>query len=267
MELSLLLGVLVGAILGLTGAGGGILAVPALVAGLGWTMQAAAPVALIAVAGSAALGAAEGLRKGLVRYRAALVMVLTGVPLTSLGVTVAHSLSQRCLLATFGLVLLIVATRLILRARSGNGECAREDHALAHMDPASGRLRWSSATAALFACIGAFTGFMTGLLGVGGGFIIVPLLRRFTDITMHGIVATSLMVIALVGSGGIYAAVSHGVSLPVQETALFSVATAMGMLAGRRGAALVSERQIQRGFAVLLVLVAAGMFVKAALLA
>ena len=56
MEISLILGVLVGAVLGLTGAGGGILAVPALIAGMGWTMQQAAPVALIAVAGSATVG-------------------------------------------------------------------------------------------------------------------------------------------------------------------------------------------------------------------
>ena len=56
MLLSLLLGVLVGAVLGLTGAGGGILAVPALVVGMGWSMQQAAPVALVAVAGGAAVG-------------------------------------------------------------------------------------------------------------------------------------------------------------------------------------------------------------------
>jgi len=53
MLTSLILGAIVGAVLGLTGAGGGILAVPALVAGMGWPMQQATPVALVAVAGSA----------------------------------------------------------------------------------------------------------------------------------------------------------------------------------------------------------------------
>ena len=56
MSLTLFLGLLLGAVLGLSGAGGGILAVPALVAGMGWSMQQAAPVALIAVAGSAGEG-------------------------------------------------------------------------------------------------------------------------------------------------------------------------------------------------------------------
>lgn len=59
MLISLVLGSIVGAVLGLTGAGGGILAVPALVVGMGWPMQQATPVALVAVAGSAALGALE----------------------------------------------------------------------------------------------------------------------------------------------------------------------------------------------------------------
>ncbi|MCP6726012.1 TSUP family transporter, partial [Klebsiella pneumoniae] len=68
MPLTLLLGALVGAVLGLTGAGGGILAVPALMASQGWSVQQAAPVALLAVAAGAALGAWEGWRRGEVRY-------------------------------------------------------------------------------------------------------------------------------------------------------------------------------------------------------
>ena len=67
---------MIGAMLGLTGAGGGILAVPAIVVGMGWPMQQATPVALIAVASSAGIGALEAFRKRLVRYRAAFCMAL-----------------------------------------------------------------------------------------------------------------------------------------------------------------------------------------------
>ena len=63
------------------------------------------------------------------------------------------------------------------------------------MNPDTGRLAWTPATAAALAGTGAVTGLMTGLLGVGGGFIIVPMLRKLTDVPMHGVVATSLMVI------------------------------------------------------------------------
>lgn len=222
-------------------------------------------MALIAVSGSAAIGAAEGLRKGLVRYKAATLMVVCGVPVTSLGVAAAHALPQRVLLALFAGVMLIVAARMFARARLADGPDPCNDSALACINPESGRLRWSWSTALLFACIGAFIGFMTGLLGVGGGFFIVPLLRRFTNITMHGIVATSLMVIALIGSGGIVAAVAHGTTLPLQTTVLFASTTALGMLAGRRLAAHLSARQVQYGFAMLLAAVAVGLLAKAAM--
>ena len=115
MVISLILGILVGAILGLTGAGGGILAVPALVAGMGLSMQQAAPMALVAVAGSAVLGALEGLRKKLVRYRAAMLMAITGVPFTLVGLHVAQAIPQHWLMGLFGVIMLIVGVRLLLQ--------------------------------------------------------------------------------------------------------------------------------------------------------
>ena len=88
--------------------------------------------------------------------------------------------------------------------------------------------------------------------------------RKLTNIPMHGIVATSLLVIALVGAGGVFAALLHGAVLPAQLTLLFAVATAAGMLAGRSASRRLSDTQVQVGFAVVLLVVAVGLFVKAA---
>jgi uncharacterized membrane protein YfcA len=162
--MGLFLAILVGAILGLTGAGGGVLTVPALVVELGWSMQQAAPVALVAVAGSAALGAAEGLCKKLVRYRAALLMAVAGIPVSGLGIPVAHLLSQRVLLALFSCVMLVVAMRMFLQAQYESDGV--ENGRLGRLHPSIGRFNWTWLTAALLAGIGALTGFMTGLLGV-----------------------------------------------------------------------------------------------------
>ena len=203
MLLSLFLGIVIGAVMGLTGAGGGILAVPALVAAMGWSMQQAAPVALIAVGASAALGALEGFRHGLVRYRAAMLMALVGFPFAALGSMLAHGLSQPLLMGMFSLVLLVAAYRMALRG-SGRTEHETDPHRKAgQLDPETGRFQWNAPTFLLVCSIGALTGLMSGLLGVGGGFIIVPMLRRYTNLTMHGIVATSLLLIALVSCSAV----------------------------------------------------------------
>ncbi|MFI4981447.1 MAG: sulfite exporter TauE/SafE family protein [Nevskiales bacterium] len=262
MLISSLLGALVGLVLGLTGAGGGILAVPALVFGMGWTMQQAAPVALIAVAGGAALGAVEGFRKRLVRWRAALLMALAAFPCTFLGVRIAHHLPQQWLSSIFAAVMLLVAMRLLHGARHEADAAAENAMALARIDRKTGRIHWTWPTAALIAAIGAVTGFMTGLLGVGGGFVIVPLLRRYSGVSMHGVVATSLMVIAVVSSGGVAIALLHGAALPVPATAWFAAATAMGMLLGRQLVKKLSARQVQYGFAAVLALVACGLLAR-----
>ncbi len=264
MLISLVLGGIVGAVLGLTGAGGGILAVPALVVGMGWPMQQATPVALVAVAGSAALGALEGFRRGLVRYRAALLMAVAGVPLTSLGVRLAHLLPQRVLLTLFALVMLFVALRLLRQAlREQRGGTQASPLCVGRVNPETGRLVWSWPAGLALASTGAVTGLMTGLLGVGGGFVIVPMLRKFTNVSMHGIVATSLMVIALVGTGGVFATLLAGTHAPLDVTLWFSATTAIGMAGGRWVSRYLSARHVQLGFAVALVCVALGLLAKA----
>lgn len=261
MIISLLLGVLVGAVLGLTGAGGGILAVPALVFGLGWSMQQAVPVALIAVAGSAAIGAIEGFRLRLVRYRGALLMAATGMAATPLGVRAAQMLPQQWLSTLFAAVLLLVAVRL-LRRDNAAADAPASLYRPGNLNPKTGRFNWNWATAFLLGGIGAVTGFMTGLLGVGGGFVMVPLLRRFTNVSMHGIVATSLLVIALVGTGGVASALLHGAEMPLSIALPFAAATAGGMLLGRNLSHHLNARQVQVGFALLLMVIAGAMLWK-----
>jgi uncharacterized protein len=257
------LGVLIGAIMGLTGAGGGILAVPVLVAGMHWTMQQAAPVALIAVASGAAVGAMDGFRHGLVRYKAAILMAICGVPVTRIGQSWAHLLPQFILLACFAALMLIVSLRFYQQSKLIDIPNEEDSLRLAFVHDQTGKFVWTPVAALILATIGALTGLMTGLLGVGGGFLIVPLMRRFTHLALHGIVATSLFVITLVGSGGVINALLSGAEIPLVETTSFVTAMILGMLTGRKVSHQLKSWQVQRGFSVLLACVSTYMFLKA----
>ncbi len=261
MLTALLLGLLIGTVMGITGAGGGVLAVPALVTGLGWSMQQAAPVALIAMVGSAGAGAIEGLLHRLVRYRAAILIALISLPFTSLGILAAHALPQAVLMRIFVLIMLISAIRSLRNTKRVDQTIDTSSTlcALGPIDSNTGRFIWSIRTASVLASIGGIAGFMAGLLGVGGGFVIVPMLRRFTQLSIHSAVATALLIIALVSAGGVASNLAHGVELPLQITATFSAASIGGMLISRRFAHRLSAAQVQRAFALLLIVVAIGL--------
>src|SRR5476649_1142799 len=137
MLLAIVLGALMGLVIGLTGAGGGILGVPALVLGLGWTMTQAAPVALFAVGSAAAVGAIDGLRHGLVRYRAALLIALLGAVFSPVGIYFAHQMPEKILMILFSLLMVMVAWRMLRRERQEEGP---NDH---------GHANWGQKTACL----------------------------------------------------------------------------------------------------------------------
>ena len=265
------LGLVIGLTLALTGAGGGILAVPALVFGLGLTMAEAGPIALFAVAMAAAFGATLGLRAGVVRYRAAGVMAAAGMALSPLGIRTAHQLPNAPLAGIFGLFLAWVAVQVLRRARveaaSAGAASVRLPTAprpLCARDPVRGRFIWTGPCASALAGCGLLAGFLSGLLGVGGGFIIVPLLARISDLPMRSITATSLAVITFVSASGVVFAALDGqiqwhVALP------FAVGAVAGMVAGRRIADHIAGHRLQQMFAAVAGVVAIAMLYKSAI--
>lgn len=256
MEVGLLgfaLGAVVGFILALTGAGGGILAVPLLVFGLHLSIAQAAPVGLIAVGAASAFGAALGLRKGLVRYRAAALIGATGMLLAPLGVRLGRVVPNAPLTVAFALVLAWVAWRMFNQARRGAG-ARTEMHASSTLPcvlhPSEGRLIWTLPCAWALAGTGVVSGLLSGLLGVGGGFVIVPSLSRFTNVAMPSILATSLAVIALVSVGGVASAAWQG-SIAWAIAAPFAIGAVAALLAGRLIAARLAGALLQKVFAVI----------------
>ena len=268
--LAAFLGALVGLILGLTGAGGSVIAVPLLIWGMGWTLPQAAPTALLAVSAAAILGTASAWPQGIVRYRAALVMSLAGMLTAPFGLKAAQILPLPILSASFALVLLLVSIRMILRARSApdesrivraglQGEQENPSEPVCKMNPATGRLRWTRPCALAISGGGLTTGFLSGLLGVGGGFVIVPILRAVTDLSFHSAVATSLMAIALTSAGTVAISIAQGQALDLMIAAPFVVGALAGMLLGRQTAQRIAGPNLQIGFGSVMLLIAGGM--------
>ncbi len=257
------LGLAIGIILALTGAGGGILAVPALVFGAHQSMAQAGPIGLLAVGMAAALGAVLGLRSGTVRYRAATLISMAGMILSPAGLWLAYRIDNRWLSVLFALVLLYVAYRTWWQAgqpaRKAEGGDAAQPPCIRSAD--SGRFIWTSRCARALALSGSIAGLLSGLLGVGGGFVMVPALQRVTDLEMKSVVATSLAVIALVSATGVVSSALAGtLNWPVAIP--FSAGALGGMLVGRVVAARLAGPYLQKGFAVVSGMVALGMIAK-----
>ncbi|MBL6752105.1 MAG: sulfite exporter TauE/SafE family protein [Nevskia sp.] len=267
--LAIALGAATGIVLGLTGAGGSVIAVPLLMAGFGWSLPQAAPVALIAVAASAAFGAYGAWRRGIVRYRAASLMGLAGIVVSPAGLCASRHLPVAVLSLLFAGVMALVAVRMlrqslrlpaeaqVVRAALGS-DAETADRHWCRLNPETGRLVWSPATWLLISAVGIGTGFLSGLLGVGGGFVIVPSLRALTPLSMQSAVATSLMTIAIIATGTVGWSALGSAALP-WAAAPFAGGAVGGMLLARRVAARMAGAHLEQGFAALLLVVAAGL--------
>ncbi|NDP40367.1 MAG: sulfite exporter TauE/SafE family protein [Rhodoferax sp.] len=258
--LTVALGALIGLVMALTGAGGGVMAIPLLVFGLHLPVQQAAPVGLVAVGLAAILGAALGLRQGIVRYRAAALIGSAGMLMAPLGVLLAQRLPNRPLLGAFALVLIYTAWRMLRRPNPSVAHVAAA--VLCRVNRLDQRLTWTLPCARALTGSGLIAGLLSGLLGVGGGFVIVPALTRYTDLDIRSIQLTSLAVIALVSVSGVLAAATHG---PVRwDVALpFASGAVLALLAGQQIAKKLNAKGLQKAFAWFSVLVAIFMLARA----
>lgn len=257
------LGLIVGVILALTGAGGGILAVPLLVFGADLSLAQAGPIALLAVGMAAVLGAALGLRAGIVRYKAAMLVATAGVLLSPLGLWLAHRTDNRWLSVLFALILLFVAYKTFRQAgRRPEPGGFEVDAQSCIRDAGSGRFIWTTRCARALTGAGMAAGLLSGLLGVGGGFVLVPALQRYTDLDIRAIVATSLAIIALVSSSAVVASALAG-TMHWAVAVPFTAGALIGMFGGRLVSSRLAGPHLQIGFAAVAAIVAVGMIVKA----
>lgn len=261
--ISILLGSFIGIVLALTGAGGTIIAVPLLMFSLNLTVAQAAPIGLLAVGLSAAIGALLAFRQKRVRYRAASFIALIGALASPAGIWLAQRLPNISLTLLFAGVLTFVAQHMFRQSmREGKNEMSAQHTAPpCQLDDISGRLIWTMPCFRALALSGTTAGFLSGLLGVGGGFVIVPSLKKITNLPLLSIMATSLAITALIATTGVVSAIlidamQWSIAIP------FCAGTLAGILLGRTFAERLAGPRLQQGFAILAGCIALGMIAK-----
>ncbi len=241
----LVLGLAIGAVLGALGGGGAILTVPVLVYVVGQSAQDATTSSLVIVGVTAGIAVAGHHRSGRVRWRVGVGMGVAGVPAAWAGTQLNRLVDQDVLLLGFAAVMLLAAAGMV---RNGNGGPTEGT-----TPTRSGRERVVLVVKVIAA--GLAVGFLTGFFGVGGGFVIVPVLVMALGYPMPAAVGTSLLVIALNSAVSLMARAGS----PHFDWAVivpFTAAAVAGTFLGKQVADRVDARVLKRFFAALLVLVA-----------
>lgn len=254
------LGFAIGVSLGALGGGGSILAVPVLVFVAGQTPSAATTTSLVVVGVAALIGAHGHWRAGRVRVAQGLMFGLVGITGSVAGSALNRRLDGDVLLLAFAALILVAAWRIVVgcpsctRSGEANALGGRDDSALDTTLKTRPRAMTPGRVAKVVAA-GSAVGFLTGLFGVGGGFMIVPALALVLEFPMGAAIGTSLLVVAVNTAVALAARAGAG-SIDWGATLLFTAAATAGVGAGKRIADRLDPEMMQRAFAALLVAVA-----------
>ena len=266
-------GAVIGLVIGGLGGGGGVLAIPALVYLLGQTPQHATTASLIIVGISAVVGIVSRCRGQGPDWRTGIVLGGVGTPAAHLGSLLNDRVDRPALLLTFAVVTVLAAGAMLWGDDPGDGDgdpdadgSDRRRGPGAERPPPAGRAatavaartstrrRHRSVAILTVVVCGAAVGFLTGFLGVGGGFVVLPVLVLVLRMPVSRAVATSLLVI-LINSAVALLSRSGDLSLDWRVVVPFAVAAIAGTLLGTRVAHRLSGTALTRIFAALLLLV------------
>ncbi|MDT7042374.1 sulfite exporter TauE/SafE family protein [Candidatus Nitronereus thalassa] len=248
--LALLTGGVVGIILGATGAGGSILAIPLLVYLVGVPVQEATLTSLVVVGCSSLLGVLRKNRDHHVKGRAALVFSSTGLLGAWVGAFGHTWIQENTILLLFGVLMVGVSVWSLVRRNFPVPEqvegCARE---------------FSLMCVGRALSIGFGVGILTGFFGIGGGFLIVPALIGVLGFPAHYAVGTSLMIIALTTVGGILGHLEIA-SMELGLTAIVVAGSVLGIFAGISLSKKIDQRRFATVFGMMTGIIGTGMILE-----
>lgn len=230
--------IVIGLSLGLLGSGGSIITVPVLVYLLGQDEKTAIAGSLFVVGTIALVGSLQYVRVGLVDWRKVVIFGVPGMAGTYLGALIAAFIPGIVQLALFSLVMLLASYMMLRPIKLADG---------GHSPRASWKISID----------GLIVGVITGLVGVGGGFLIVPALVLLGGLAIHTAVATSLVIIALNSYSGFYKYLDvldrQNLELDWQTLLLVTALGIVGSFGGAKIANLTPQDKLKKGFGYFLV--------------
>lgn len=241
MTLTIGLAGVVGILLGLMGGGGSIVTVPLLMYVGGMEARAAIGVSLLVIGVGSMAALVPHAIGGHVRWRVGAIFGGAGMVGAFLGGRVARFIPEALLIGAFGVMMVFTAVALFRCRTCDGGESPQ------NKGPAAGKGR--------LLLQGLGVGLLTGLVGVGGGFLIVPILILFSRLPTRAAVGTSLMVISLnslAGFTGHAAAFNSDLGLVIWLVG----ACATGSVIGSVFADAIPQRILRRGFAAMVMTIA-----------
>lgn len=234
LALGVVLAVGMGAVLGLLGGGGSILTVPILVYVIGMDAKQAIATSLLVVGVTSLAGMGQHSRRGNVRWRTGLVFGAVAMLGAYGGGRVAALLPGSLLLMLFAALMLVTGTAMLRRRRAPD----------AASKPAPTGGRWL----ARLVLQGLAVGSLTGLVGAGGGFVVVPALVLLGGLGMGAAIGTSLLVIAMNSFAGLAGHLAHE-SIDLQIAAMVTLAAVVGSFGGAALASRLRQETLRRAFA------------------
>lgn len=246
--LAVVAGLVIGFSMGALGGGGAIIAVPVLVYGLHQAPVAATTASLVIVCVTAVAGVISAARLGNVRWPDGLAFGVAAVVGTSLGALASARVAPEVLMACFAGLMLIVATVMLMRLWRGRTK-PRLQPALVSLRPFS--VDWARLVKVLG--VATVVGLLTGFLGVGGGFMIVPALTVLLGLPIRQASATSLLVLIITtGSALLTRAVDRHAASVAPDWGLVGIMLGCAVVASIIGT-LVAQKarshQLEMGFA------------------
>ncbi|GAA2140747.1 sulfite exporter TauE/SafE family protein [Nocardioides koreensis] len=258
--LAVVAGALIGLSLGALGGGGSILAVPVLVYALGQSPAQATTGSLVVVGVTSLLGAATAYRAGNVLLGRGVAFGLVAVGGAVAGAKASAHVAESVLLAAFAVLMLVVGGLMVVRQLRGRRAGGREPYQRPTLDDPiitfSPTFACQCPRALKVLVTATVVGLLTGFLGVGGGFLVVPALVLALALPMEYAAGTSLVVITITSAVALAVRAGTGVQPDWGLVLMLTAASAVGGVLGARLAARADTRRLSAAFSGLVLAVA-----------